>query len=103
MPRLNDYLTSHMVSFTLGNVAMRSKSDKLNVSHFKTHALQLLDTTWKKGKCFTITKKGIPIAQVIPFETKKSRSLRGSLKNLAEIRGDIVHFDSSDDWDALKP
>lgn len=84
-------------------MAIRSKSDKLNVSYFKAHALQLLDNTWKKGRCFTITKRGVSIAQVIPFETKKSRSLLGSLKNLAEIRGDIVHFDSSADWDVLKP
>lgn len=49
-----------------------------------------------------VTERGKPVARVLPYKNKakKCKSLRGSLKG--EIKGDIVYFDTSDDWDALK-
>lgn len=73
----------------------------LQISEFKTHCLRLLAETERKGKEYIITKNGTPIAKVIPI--KKVKKIRlGCLKGLAEIHGDIVHFDTSDLWEALK-
>ncbi len=74
---------------------------QLNISEFKAKCLRLLDETGKRGVEYTITKKGQPIARVVPIRTRFG-SLRGSLKGLAEIKGDIVHFDTSEDWEVLK-
>ena len=75
----------------------------INISEFKAKALRLIEETAQKGKCYIITKKGIPVAQVIPIEASGVRkSSYGSLKDFIEIKGDIVHFDSSNEWDVLR-
>ena len=75
----------------------------LNISEFKAKCLKLLDETGKKGQEYTITKKGVPIARVIPIHPMPREGfLRGSMKGLIHIRGDIVHFDTSDLWEVLK-
>lgn len=76
-------------------------SHQLNITEFKAKCLSLLDKTSKKGTEYTITKRGEPIARVIPVKKGKKTRL-GSLKGIAEIHGDIVHFDTSDMWEALK-
>jgi len=77
-----------------------SKAQLINISQFKAEALKLLADTAEKGKEYVITKKGLPIARVVPFATK-SGTRRGSLKGLIEIKGDIVNFDTSADWEVL--
>ncbi len=75
---------------------------QLNISEFKAKCLRLLEETKQKGKEYIITKKGVPVARVVPIQKKILKTRRGSLKGLAEIKGDIVHFDTSIDWNALK-
>lgn len=76
-------------------------SNKYTVTEFKAKCLNLLDKTAKQGMEYTITKRGEPIAKVTPIKKAKKTRL-GCLKGLAEIHGDIVHFDTSDMWEALK-
>lgn len=75
---------------------------QLNISEFKAKCLRLLDQTRQKGKEYTIVRRGIPIARVVPLKKRAMATRRGSLKGLAEIRGDIVHVDTSSEWDVLK-
>jgi len=72
------------------------------ISEFKAKCLKLLDETGQKGREYTITKKGEPIAQVVPVKKQGRKSLRGSLVGKAEIHGDIVNFDTSEEWDLYK-
>lgn len=76
------------------------KEESVTISTFKAKCLGLLERTKRKGVEYTITKHGVPIAKVIPIQ--KQKSLRGSMKGMAEIKGDIVYFDTSDDWEVLK-
>ena len=78
-----------------------SQEAVLNISEFKAKCLKLLNKTSKKGQEYTITKKGVPIARVVPLGRKEGFQ-RGSLKGLVKIHGDIVHFDTSDEWNVLK-
>lgn len=73
------------------------------ISEFKAKCLKLLDETGQKGREYTITKKGEPIAKVIPIKKRATGTRRGSLKGMIEIHGDIVNFDTSEDWEVLKP
>lgn len=70
----------------------------LPVSQFKAKCLRLLDDVETKGDRIVITKRGRPIAQVVPPATQKPR-LRGTWKDSVKILGDIVHFDTSEDWE----
>ncbi len=76
-------------------------NQEISISEFKAQCLRLLSETGKKGKEYIITRKGTPLAKVIPIKKKNKAVRRGSLKGLATFEGDIVHVDTSGDWDAL--
>ena len=78
-----------------------AKSNVINISDFKARALQLIAEIAKKGKEYVITKKGIPVARVTPFRRRHGPHL-GSLQGMIEIQSDIVHYDSSSEWELLK-
>ena len=81
---------------------MQNKKKKtINISEFKAKALRLIAKTATSGERYIITKSGVPVAEVIPISKKRTSSF-GSLKGIMEIKGDIVDFDSSDDWEALQ-
>ncbi|HEV2688715.1 MAG TPA: type II toxin-antitoxin system Phd/YefM family antitoxin [Bryobacteraceae bacterium] len=69
------------------------------VTEFKTKFLRLLKAVESKGDRIVITKHGRPIAEMRPPETGH-RPLRGMWKGSARIVGDIVYFDTSDDWES---
>ena len=75
------------------------KQTVLAISEFKAKCLRLLGEIEEKGDTFVITRRGRPIAKVVPFAPPK-RSLRGSWKGLVKIKGDIVQFDTSGDWES---
>lgn len=74
----------------------------INVSEFKAKCLRLLEETKQKGQEYTITKKGVAIARVVAIQGPKDGFVRGALKGLAKIHGDIVHLDTSGEWEVLK-
>jgi prevent-host-death family protein len=77
-------------------------TDTIPISEFKAKCLKLLDETGVKGRQYTITKKGEPIAKVVPIKKRAAGTRRGSLQGMIQILGDIVNFDTSEDWEVLK-
>lgn len=73
----------------------------LSITEFKSKCLRFIAEAARKGTEITILKRGEPVAKVIPIK-KKPGMIRGSLKGKATIHGDIVHFDTSDDWNVYK-
>ena len=69
------------------------------VSEFKAKCLQLLKDVETKGDRIVITKRGRPVAEVIPSKNVIP-PLRGSWKDSVRILGDIVYFDTSDEWES---
>ena len=67
----------------------------LNVSEFRQQLLNLLDSLPPEG--IVITKRGRPVAQVLPIR-KPGESLIGALKGRLKIRGNI--FSTGERWDA---
>ncbi len=59
---------------------------QIPAAKFKEHCLALLDEV--DPDCIVITKRGKPVAKLIPISTG-SASLIGSLRGKLEIRGDI--------------
>jgi prevent-host-death family protein len=74
--------------------------DVLAVSEFKARCLEVLETLRHGGRDLILTKHGEPIARVVPI--RKPRPLRGLFKGQIEIKGDIVHADFGNDWEANK-
>jgi prevent-host-death family protein len=76
-------------------IVMRSVS----VSEFKAKSLALFEEVAQRGEPITITKRGKPIARVVPLEP--SPSLRGSARQLVSDDQFIAPIDVP--WDALEP
>ena len=72
----------------------------VTASEFKAKCLRMLDDVATEGAPILITKRGRPVARLVPV-AGPPQSLEGSWKGLVEIKGDIVNFDTSADWEAL--
>jgi prevent-host-death family protein len=79
---------------------MNAARNYISVSEFKARCLALLDEVSSSHQMLIITKFGKPIAKVSPIEKTKP-ALLGSWKGVMEVEGDIVNFDTSDEWEAL--
>jgi prevent-host-death family protein len=60
-------------------MTMKAVSKEIPAGEFKAKCLALLDRVEQKKERFIVTKRGRPVAQVIPLASTKARSLRGSL------------------------
>jgi prevent-host-death family protein len=79
-----------------GHIAM---SRIIKASEFKAKCLALLDEVERTGDVLIVTKKGRPVAKIIPPEPQKSPF--GIWKGKVEITGDIIS-PIDVEWDALK-
>jgi prevent-host-death family protein len=73
--------------------------ESMTVSKFKATCLSILDDVQKQKKRVIITKRGKPIAEVIPY-LKIDRKI--SLKDTMTFMGDIVSPVAEEDWEVLK-
>ena len=80
----------------------RKRRREIPVSEFKARCLRLVDEINQKGESVVITKRGKPVVVVLPADPSPPQRLRGMWKGQVKITGDIVHFDTSDEWDALR-
>jgi len=67
--------------------------NEVAAGEFKAHCLALLDEVAETGKEIVVTKRGKPVAKVVPIEPPKS--LKGSVKFL----GDIINVIDPDEWE----
>ena len=73
--------------------------ESLSVSEFKSKCLAVLQNVDKQKKRIVITKRGKPIAEVIPYEFGKKEI---PLKNTVTFMGDIISPVAEEDWEVLK-
>ena len=73
--------------------------ESFNVSRFKAHCLAILDEVARGKKRVIITKRGKPIAEVIPYEPDHERL---PLKDTVAFIGDIVSSVGEEDWEVLR-
>jgi prevent-host-death family protein len=72
---------------------------KMAAGKFKVHCLAVMDEVAAKRESVLITKRGKPVARLVPVEKEKD-DIFGFFKGKIEINGDIVSpaFDA-DEWD----
>jgi prevent-host-death family protein len=75
-------------------------SRMIKASEFKAKCLAMLDEVERTQQPIVITKRGKPIAELVPHKGKK-RGLLGLYKGRIEILGDIIS-PIEVEWEALK-
>lgn len=68
---------------------MKKTEQHLPAGEFKAKCLQLMDAVQKQHFQIVITKRGKPVAKLVPYETTPP-SLFGFMKGSATIHGDII-------------
>ncbi len=72
----------------------------LAITDFKAHALQILGRVAETREPVMVTKRGKPLAEVIPFSPEIPRP--GKLANALVFETDIVSPLDEDMWNACK-
>jgi prevent-host-death family protein len=71
-------------------------------TEFKAKCLALMDELEEKGGTITVTKRGRPVATVIPPKKTRYKSPMGSLVGKIKIVGDIANEDTSHLWNVMR-
>ena len=74
----------------------------MGISQFKAHALKVLDHVAKSKESIIITKRGQPLAEVIPYRNSDMHPEPGKLANYLVFEKDIVSPLGEEMWDACK-
>lgn len=61
---------------------------QIAAGEFKTHCLRLLDEIASEGGEYVVTKRGVPVARVVPLEAKKVKR-----EPPIELKGTVLRFD----------
>jgi prevent-host-death family protein len=70
----------------------------MSAGEFKAHCLKLMNTVQQKHETVVITKRGVPVAKLVPFE-EQPKSLFGFIKDSVVYHSDITE-PTDEKWDA---
>lgn len=73
---------------------MRTEPRTVPAGEFKARCLALLDNVARTRQPLIVTKRGIPVAKVVPIEARTPRQLLGSVKFHGDVVGPIL-----DEWE----
>ncbi|HEY3352978.1 MAG TPA: type II toxin-antitoxin system Phd/YefM family antitoxin [Polyangia bacterium] len=74
---------------------MATKDRTIPAGEFKARCLALLDEVARTGRAVRVTKRGRPVARVVPLEEHEPASLRGSVLHETDLVSPVEA-----DWDA---
>jgi prevent-host-death family protein len=80
-------------------MSMVIKGKAIPAGQFKARCLSLLDEVSRTHQVITITKRGKPIARLVPLEEEKPRRLFGFFAGHVVEEGDIVS-PTGEEWGA---
>jgi prevent-host-death family protein len=72
------------------------------ISAFKAHALQVIDTVATEHESIMITKRGKPLAKVIPFTSAGNKPVPDKLAATLKYEKDILSPLGEGLWEAAK-
>lgn len=78
-------------------MTMKKISREIPAGQFKATCLALLDRVAETGESFVVTKRGRPVARVVPLGKDTARTLAGSVATHGDIIGPVLG-----DWDAAR-
>lgn len=74
----------------------------MGISEFKAHALNVLDQVAKTKDTVIVTKRGKPLAQIVPYQASQVDHRPGKLADTLVFEKDIVSPLGEEMWDACK-
>jgi prevent-host-death family protein len=74
-------------------------SRAISAGEFKARCLAVMDEVRDQGGEYVITKRGVPVAKLVPVRLER-RTLLGSMKGTVKVLGDIVS-PLDEPWSAL--
>ena len=74
----------------------------MGISQFKTHALKILKQVSQQQEIIIITKRGKPLAQVIPYRETDKNPEPGRLSESLIFENDLISPLGEDLWDVCK-
>lgn len=72
----------------------------MTVTHFKTHALKVLSEVYQTRESVVITKRGKPLARVVPCTEEAPEP--GSLAETIVYEGDVISPVAEEDWESCR-
>lgn len=75
---------------------------KMTISAFKAHALQVIDEVAQTKQGLVITKRGKPMAEVVPYRGGTGKPVPGKLSDALVFEKDIVTPLGEAMWDACR-
>lgn len=72
------------------------------ISMFKAHALQIVDRVASSRELVVITKRGKPLARVVPYQPDVKVPVPGKLSEALVFEKDIVSPLKKEMWEALR-
>lgn len=76
-----------------------SKAATYGAGEFKAKCLELMDSVARSGSSITITKRGVPVAKLVPAQAPPGAPIFGCMRGTFEEVGDIV-APLEGDWSA---
>ena len=80
--------------------ASSTSEQSVPASKAKAHLLELLDTVDRLREPVVITKRGRPVARLVPIEPRQAGAIFGCMKGTFRITGDVVGPEP-DPWEAM--
>ena len=74
----------------------------MGISKFKSHALKILGQVAKTQEMIVITKRGKPLAQIIPYRSSDTNPKPGRLSDALVFEKDVISPLGEEMWDACK-
>ena len=72
------------------------------VSDFKAKCIAVLKEVQRSGEPVVVTLRGRPMARVEPCTDATHRKQLGTLKGSMRFRGNLLHSNTTADWEMLK-
>lgn len=62
---------------------------QMGAARFKAHCLQVMESVRRTRREIVITKRGVPVAKIVPVPPARKKSVFGCMEGKMEIVGDI--------------
>ncbi len=72
------------------------------ITEFKAHSLQVISQVAKTREGVVVTKRGRPVAEVVPFRGQAKALVPGQLSETLVFEKDIVSPVGESDWSASR-
>ena len=74
----------------------------MGITEFKAYALKIIDQVAKSKESLVITKRGKPLAEIIPFRESEQEPIPGKLADALVFEKNIVEPLGDDMWEVCK-